>query len=331
MRFQSVSRLRLLAVGLIGLISWVGLGFSQDQSYTVEQYNEYQKAKTEGCDSLISFVKANPECSLNQYAVNDCLQFLQKAVDAGDHQNAVTIGEKFLAEIDSERFEALFLTTWAAFNTQQFEKAAQYGEKAYSLKPETPQLVPILARSYLNSGDVDKALPYAEKLCATASAQECYDLLPAITRHYAEKKDWQKAAAYARKTIKALDEVKKPPQVPDSQWKSYIDEEKSVSYAIVGRQAAEAKNWRSVEPNYRASRRLSPKNRARTAEGYYYIGMAKWTNKEIPMAMEAFARGAALKGTPHSGPCRKELERLYRATHNGSLAGFDEYLGRYTP
>ena len=62
------------------------------------------------------------------------------------------------------------------------------------------------------------------------------------------------------------------------------------------------------------------------AEGYFYTGVARWNRELIDAAMESFAKGSFLQGTPHAEPCRKELEKLYKATHNGSLAGFEEYL-----
>jgi hypothetical protein len=52
--------------------------------------------------------------------------------------------------------------------------------------------------------------------------------------------------------------------------------------------------------------------------------------EQIDSAMEAFARGSKMTGTPYAEPCRNELEKLYKATHNGSLAGLEEYLDRFS-
>jgi tetratricopeptide (TPR) repeat protein len=223
------------------------------------------------------------------------------------------------------------LTSWSAFNTQQWEKAAKYGEKTYALKPDTPQLPSMLARAYLNSGHMDKSLPFAEQTCADAPPKDCYDLLPSIMRHYAAQKNWPNAAKWAAKMVEAFDTVAKPAGVSDEQWTGYVTEEKSTGYALMGRQAAETKRWSSVIKNYATSHKLNPKNRARTAEGYFYTGMAHWNMENIDSAMASFARASLLAGTPHSEPARKEVERLYKATHNGSLAGFEEYLDRYSP
>jgi hypothetical protein len=130
-------------------------------------------------------------------------------------------------------------------------------------------------------------------------------------------------------TVKAFDAAPKPAQISDADWKSFTDEEKSVAYAVMGRKAFERKSWAAVQKNYSTARSLNPKNRAQNAEGYYYIGMSLWNQELIDAAMENFARGSKLSGTPHSDPCREQLEKLYRGTHNGSLAGFEEYLGRF--
>ena len=250
-------------------------------------------------------------------------------LDAQKHKETVIAAEKFLESIDNDNFEMVFLAAWSAFYSQQYEKAAIHGEKAFQLKPDAPQLahfVPILARSYANIGDLEKSLPYSEKYCASVSPKECYDLLPAIVRHYAEAKDWKSAAKYARMTLEAFDTVEMPAQVTEEQWNTFVNEEKSVAHAVMGRDAAENNKWDSTEKHYTLSRKLNPKNRARSAEGYFYTGMARWNKKLIDAAMESFAKGSFLKGTPHADLCRKELEKLYRATHGGTLAGFEEYL-----
>jgi len=117
-----------------------------------------------------------------------------------------------------------------------------------------------------------------------------------------------------------------PAQVTKEQWSTFVNEEKSVAHAVIGRDSAEKERWGSVEQHYTLSRKLNPKNRARSAEGYFYTGVARWNKQLIDSAMESFAKGSFLSGTPHAEPCRKEVEKLYKATHNGSLAGFEEYL-----
>jgi len=329
---MSAQRVRLLRSGLIGLalvllLSASGAVYAQD--YTIEVYNEYQDAVARGEDALIAFIKKYPDSSLKQYAIGSYVDKMKAYMEAGKHQETVTAGEKFLASVDPELYDVLFLTTWSAFYSQQYDKAIKYGEKVYAAKPDAPQIVPILARAYLNTGNTAKAVEFGEKYCSGVAPQECYDLLPTITRLYAENKDWAKAEQYAKQTIAAFDAVQKPAQVADAEWTNFVNEEKSVASAIMGRQAFESKKWAQAEKFYTDSRKLNPKNKARKAEGWYYIGMARWSQDKIDPAMEAFARGSWLEGTAHADACKKQLEKLYRATHNGSVAGMDEFMERF--
>jgi tetratricopeptide (TPR) repeat protein len=314
----------------IATIAILGVSAVTAQSpYTAAEYNEYQKAIKDGEDTILEWIDAHPESALKEYALGEYQKLVKGYVDDQQHQKTVTAAEKYLQAVDSENFEMVFLAAWSSFYSQQYEKATVYCEKAFELKPDAPQLehfIPILARSYANIGNMEKSLPYTEKYCATVEPKECYDLLPAVVRHYAEDKKWKSAAKYAQMTIKAFDAVEKPAQVAQSEWDSFVSEEKSVCYAILGRSAAESKQWNTAEKHYTASRGLNPKNRARAAEGYFYTGVGRWNRTMIDAAMAAFAKGSFLQGTPHAAPCKKELEKLYKATHNGSLAGFEEYL-----
>lgn len=313
---------------VIALCLALSAPLAQDAQYTTAEYNEYQKAVSEGADSLIAFIKTHPESALKQYAISEYQQHLKTQLEGGKHAEAAAAGVKYLEQIDSESFEVLYLTTWASFYSQQYDLSAKYGAATYAIKPDAPQLESILARSYQKIGDIEQAIPLSEKICSGVEPKDCYDLLPMITRHYAEKKDWNNAAKWAEETIKAVDTVEKPAQVAAADWETFTNEEKSVCYAVLGRQAFEKKSWNGTEKNYETSRKLNPKNRARVAEGYYYTGMSRWNRELIDAAMDSFARGSLLTGTPHSTECRKQLEQLYKGTHNGSLAGLEEYLDR---
>jgi tetratricopeptide (TPR) repeat protein len=326
---NSNTRPLLFAITLvIALCLGTSAVLAQDAQYTTAEYNEYQKAVSEGADSLIAFIDSHPDSALKQYAVSEYQQLIKAQLEAGKHSEAAAAGKQYLEKIDPESFEVLYLTTWSSFYSQQYEQAVLYGAKTYAMKPDAPQLESMLARSYQKTGNLAEAVPLAEKICAGVEPKDCYDLLPMITRHYAERKEWNGAAKWAEMTIKAVDTVAKPAQVSDADWKTFTNEEKSVCYAVLGRQAFEKKSWSGTEKNYETSRKLNPKNRARVAEGYYYTGMSRWNRELIDAAMDSFARGSLLTGTPHSKECRKQLEQLYKGTHNGSLAGLEEYLDR---
>lgn len=308
--------------------------FAQD--YTIEEYNAYQKAVEDGEDAMIAFMQEHPESSLNEYVVGAYIQRLNDYSGKSEWQKAFEEGKKFLQKVDTKIVPAdsenrrliLAMTTWAAYNSKQYAEAANFGSKLYAEKPDTPDLVMILARSYQNAGDIDNAVKFGEIYCANVKPEECRDLLPTLMRYYAEKKSWKTADKYAKLTLQALSGASKPASVDQSEWDKYTSEEKSVAYTIIGRSAFENENWSACEKNYSSAFKLAPNNRDRKAEAHYYIGMSQWNRKEIDPAMEEFARCVVQGNTPYRDTCQKQLEKLYRGTHNGSLAGLDELMER---
>lgn len=323
---QRIALRKWLPVAAVILVLAAGFAFAQD--YTIDQYNEYQKAVEEGPEALLAFIEAHPESSLTQYALDAYVQKINGYVEAGQHPQAVEAGQKFLEQVDGDKFEILYLTTWSSFYSQQYDLAIRYGEKAYSTKPDAPQLEQMLARSYLNTGNTAKAVEFGKKFCDETNASDCYDLLPAMMRHYVEQKDWSTAAKWADLTIKAFNNVEKPSGVSESEWQEFAAEEKSVAYSILGRNAYETGNFGAAAKNYQKARDLSPSNQTRGAEGYYYEGMSLWNQEQLNPAMEMFAKCSCLEGNPYEETCRERLEELYKGTHNGSLAGLDEFLDR---
>lgn len=302
-------------------------------SYTQEEYNAYQAAVEEGPSGIVNFLNENPDSELSQYAIGAYLKIIQDRQSAGNHAEAVEAGEQFLSNIDSDRFDVQFLTAWSSFHSQQYDKAVKYSEQAYDAAPDQAkqQLDMILMRSNLQLGNQDAAMPYAEKICNNGEPSQCYDIYPMLMRKYAEAKQWSTAAQWAQKNVEALDTISQPEGVSASEWDEYVTEERSASHAIMGRSAAESDRWSTARQHYQTVLQITPRSKgARHAEGYYYIGRALWADKQIDAAMEAFAKGSVIQGAPHAGPCRKNLETLYRSTHNDSLAGLDEFINRVT-
>ena len=120
-----------------------------------------------------------------------------------------------------------------------------------------------------------------------------------------------------------------PEGVSAADWKKYSNYERAVSYALLGQRAVKAENWGTAISNYqRVVNYSSDKNLK--SEAYYFIGRGRWAQNRLDPAMEAFAMGQALKGAANADACRDALERLYKATHNGSLAGLDDFIVRTT-
>lgn len=322
-----VATLRLVALGE-PLLQEQEAPQQQQPAYTQAEYEAYQKAVQGGTSTIIEFVQSNPKSSLVQYAIGSYVQKMQELQQAGNHQQVVADGEKLL-ELDPENLNALYMTAYSAFQIQQFDKAARYGEKVYQQKPDVPGLSFLLAISNQATGNQDKYVEYGKKAVAELKPEECYQILADLTRIYAADKQWNEAASYATEALKGLEGAQKPPQTSEQEWNKYITEQKAVAYAVLGRHAFENKRWSATLTNYQRVRSLNA-NPALNGEAYYYIGMTRWQQGQIDPAMEAFARGSKITGAPHAKPCRELLEKLYRSTHNDSLAGLDEFISRAT-
>lgn len=307
----------------ISLTLFVASGVAFAQGYTREEYNEYQKAVSDGTDAILEFVKTHPESTLNQYATGAYLKVMQESLNAGKNEEVLAAGEKYMTELEADRYEVLLFTTYAAYNAKQFEKATKYGETTYNVKPD-PELAMILAESYLSLDKVASMVPWTDKACVEGNVGTCSSMFSYIAGFYSSEKNWDKSAEYARKVIASLEGKAKPAQLTQGK----INEMLSDAYSFVGRSAAEGKKWGAVKANYDASVKYAPQNNSRKAEAIFWTGMALWNQEQIQEAMDTFATGCSseYKDTPYSELCLQELERLYKSTHNGSLAGFEEYL-----
>jgi hypothetical protein len=305
-----------------------------DVRYTAEEYAAYQKATQEPDpvkreDAILDFVKNNPKSSLVEYALTAYKQLLVDYRNSNNWQRAAEGGEKLLS-IRPDDIQVMYLTGAGCFYTQQYAKAAPYLEKVYEKQPE-PAIAFMLATIYSTppTNDDAKALKYGEIACDKFEPKDCFQILPNLTRIYSDKKQWSKAAETAKKTLQAFELVQKPPTADQAAWDEYIAREKAVAYSALGKQAFDSGNMKATISNFKQALKAYSKNPGLNAEAYYHIGFAMW--KLDPKGVEdgamiAFAKGAQQKGAPHQQPCQKELERLYRAIHNGSLAGLDEFV-----
>ena len=325
----AISRPTVALFALLVLVSAPTLTAQDAEAqYTQQEYDAYQAAVEKGGDSIIAFLKANPDSALAQYAVGAYEQAMAGYLEKGDHKSTVAAGEKYLAEIDGERYSILFLTAWSAYHSQQYAKATKWGERTIAKKPDDSRLVPILARSYQHTDKKAKFVEWGEKACASGQPKDCFDLFPDLMKHFFAVKNMRKADSYAAKTIQAFDTVDKPDGVSSSEWANYVKDEKTVALTVRGKSAFDRKDWPGTRKYFGELLRVDGANKARKAEAHYHIGMAYWNQKNIDRAMENFARGAKVSATAFSKPCRTQLELLYKSTHNDSLQGLDDFVSR---
>ncbi|MDE2927475.1 MAG: hypothetical protein OXT71_13850 [Acidobacteriota bacterium] len=319
-----------LALAMTALVLSPVVG-QQQTPYSIQEYQVYKAAIDEPNlgkreDAIIGFMKANPDSKLTEYGLGNYVKLLQAYQKQGNHRKVVSAGEKLLA-LNPNEPNALQMVTYAAFQSRQLQKAAQYGEKFYGKMPSAG-LAYILALSYGTKNQA-KYISYGEKAVAALKPAETYQIVAELTNIYVTKKQWQKASEYGRKTIRAFSQLKKPQGTSQAEWDKYVKMQTAIAHGAVGRNAAESRNWGGAISSYsRALRNTS--ERGLRGEAYFYIGMGRWQQNRIDDAMTAFARGSVQRGAPHAKHCRKHLEQLYKSTHNDSLAGIEEFVERVT-
>jgi len=300
--------------------------------YTTEEYAAYQAAveaePAQRPDDIVRFIEENPESMLVEYAISSYLQLMQEYQNAGSAQQVVELGEKLLT-IAPNDLNALYMTSIAAYQTQQFDKATSHGEKVYAEAPDTAGLAFVLASSFSRLGQDEKLIEYGEIAVKELAPADSYQLTSTLATAYAAKKDWENAARHADNTLKGLAAATRPASTPEVEWTKYVAEEKAAAHALLGRRAAESKDWSSTVKHYGDVLVLAEEP-AFVAEAHYFIGMARWDERAMEPAMEAFAKGSVQEGSAHAEACRQYLETLYKSTHNDSLAGLDEYVTRVT-
>lgn len=306
------------------------------QAVVVAQYNSEEYAAYESAinadpakreDAIVEFMTTNPRSTLVEYAIRSYLQLMQEYENQGQSQKVFSAGEKLLS-LKPDNFNALSMTAYAAYLLQQFEKVTTYAEQAYAQEPNA-RIASILAMSHLQLHNDEKVIEYGDKACAEVAPKDCYEIMRGLANIYARRKNWTEAAPYAEKTIEGLDAAQKPPQASESQWAEYMNKEKATAYTILGREAAERKNWTTAIAHYSKVLTLSDDPVVK-GEAYFYTGRGRWEQQQMDPAMEAFAKGSVQRGAPHAKNCRQYLETLYKAGHNDSLAGIEEFVERVT-
>jgi tetratricopeptide (TPR) repeat protein len=308
---------------------------AQEMDYNQEQYDQYTAAvKTADLaarlDAIMTFVKANPDLSLVQYALVNYVEVMQEFQKQGQLETVLKAG-KDLLEIRPDDANALYLSSVSAFQLNKFEEAAEYGEKAYAQNPNTGLLY-VLAVSNQKLKNDAKFREYAPLVVDNLTADQYLpghlEMASGLRNTYMES-NATKALRYARKILEAIDAMGVPQGVSEQDWKKYTNYERAVSYALLGQQAVKAENWSAAISNYQRVNRYTT-DRNLKSEAYYFIGRGRWAQNRLDPAMEAFAMGQSLKGAANADACREYLERLYKATHNGSLAGLEDFIVQTT-
>jgi tetratricopeptide (TPR) repeat protein len=290
------------------------------QEYTEEEYKVYEDIKAEKdsvkkTDLIIKFLKEKPKNALRPSIINEFQKIIVELRQDKKWSQIISLGDKFLdiAPDDSITISALTAAYAATNNTKGF---ATFGEKAYAASPSS-QLAYYIARAYLELGNDAKYVQWGEK--TLASQPDNLEILTGMLKRATGAQQLK----YARMCLKALPTAKKHEEMSEETWKSTVSNAYAISYAALGGDAYQNRNYAEAIKNLDGAVKYFKRNET----AYYYLGMSYWQQNKLDAAMLNFAKAYILKGTTAQS-AKSYLDQLWKSSHRGSLAGLERVIER---
>ena len=262
---------------------------------------------------------------LSKWALSEYFRAMTEQVQKSQHEKIVVAGEAIL-KYKPDEITLITQLCYSAFHSGEYSKATGYCETVYAKNPDT-NLFKMLLRAYKETGDTAKYGEMRTTAIDLLEPAEAFGYLEELLASAAQKENWIQAARYARKVLDLLSKMARTENISGQDWNRWVGKKRAFCYLLLGRNSYEGQDWASAVVNYQRVIRNS-RDRNLRGEAHYYIGMSNWKENRLQPAMEAFACGAAQKGSPHAGPCDGYLSKLYKSTHNGSTAGLEEFKAR---
>ncbi|HXN47279.1 MAG TPA: hypothetical protein VN893_11600 [Bryobacteraceae bacterium] len=190
---------------------------------------------------------------------------------------------------------------------------ARNAQSEYAPKVSQP-----LFLAYLQTGQSEKALEFAEK-CIAAN-QTSAEMLLAVAQSYMAKKEPDKAIAAAEHAIQIVDSNQKPEGVAEADWPTWRTQIKGragwiagVSYAAVNKWAPADKLLRVALPSVQADKDM-------LAQTLFFLGLANYRLAEGGQAarygdaLKFSEQCAALPG-PYQAPARTNVKAIRAKSH----------------
>jgi tetratricopeptide (TPR) repeat protein len=289
--------------------------YRKDYAEVEEQIKKEPDAQKRA-DMYLAFVKAHPQSRMIPHVSSYYNEIVTTHAKAGAWPKVVSMNEAFLALVPDDKAATASLLG-AYFQTQNFAKTAELGEKVYAATPDKGVAF-VLATSYLQLKNIEKFAPYAEKTIAEFPIEQTYHMFLPLASVYAAKKDLGKAADYAGKLMAAFGD-KVPPGIEEKAW----NQSRAGAYTLMGRSAYDKKDYaKTIELYEKAAKALPQED-----EPYFFIGLSKWQNKDTEGAVASLAKAVVLKKAL-APKAQEQLEKLYKALHNDTLDGLDQVLAK---
>jgi thiol-disulfide isomerase/thioredoxin len=199
--------------------------------------------------------------------------------------------------------------------------------------PEAPQRVKIyraLVETYLQLRDTPRAADYAERIVALTPEDMSMTLLAIqLLERSGDEPQLRRASNYSSRVLEFLDHgssQEKSPKISQEEWEADKKRDRVTILLLRGRLYLKLRQIPEAQKDFAASYALVP-----NASAAEKLGEIAELNKQLPAAIDQYARAFALadgaKGSPDRREVRQKLGNVWRLAH-GSSDGLGEYLLR---
>jgi thiol-disulfide isomerase/thioredoxin len=200
--------------------------------------------------------------------------------------------------------------------------------KDYPESRQRPQIYRALVEASLQLRDSPRATDYAERIVALTPEDISMTLLAIqLLERNGDEAALRRALNYSSRVLDYVNRTssgEKSPKISKEQWEADQRRDKVNILVLRGRLAFKLRDNAAADKDFRASMALSP-----SAAAGEKLGEIAELNKDLPGAINEYARAFALSGASGSGANRREIRQklgnVWRLGH-GSDQGLGDYL-----
>lgn len=289
----------------------------EETGYTEEEYAAWEAADKEADPiksgtMLLEFIKKYPQSKLMPHVEYSYKKLLTQTSEGEKYQVLETLAEQW-NKIKPGDVQTLAMIAKAAEKLEHDEKCAQCLEEIYQMYPQADYAREI-ARLYRKMKNDSKYIQWIGTALKHPENDANFRLRYELMEFYAGNKDMAKATEYAQATIKAADLVDNPSQ-EDAKVLNAIRHQAN---HVIGVTLYDQEKYDAAIAAFKKAIKAE-----KYAEGYYWIGMCQWAQKNVDDAILTFAK-AELQGGDMAPKAKEKLELLYKGLHNNTTVGIDK-------
>jgi thiol-disulfide isomerase/thioredoxin len=217
-----------------------------------------------------------------------------------------------------------------AINTAGNDRAALVRNLEAFLKkyPEAPQRVRIyraLVEATLQLRDTTRAADYAERIVALTPEDMSMTLLAIqLLERNGDEAGLRRATSYSTRVLEYIGSDEKSPKISKEDWEASKNHDRMTVLLLRGRLYLKLHETAKAQKDFEDSYTFDP-----SAGAAEKLGEIAELNKDLPRAIQQYARAFALadatKNTPDRREIRRKLGNVWRLAH-GSDDGLGEYV-----